>query len=333
MKILRTAVVFLLIVTLLANIFVSATDNSLSAWAVREIGEAIELGFVPDDLRERYSSDITRAEFAEVAVRFLALQFRLSDHEVCDYYLNLPSRPMDASERQCFSDTTDVWVETAYLSGIVSGRGNGIFDPDSPITREEAAQMLYNTYRIYAEEENIVVSEIPDSFFDRPSISSWAEDAVAFAVKYGVMNGISESEFSPDTHYTREQCFVTFLRLYKNAPCGRLTNTAKNLWTYDEMVDDIVGAYSYVPMYTCDTETCTVLYGKQTADRTGRHRLWIVYRDGGRRQLREEFPYPDHVSLENFSLSEDSTELYCTQSNTGERYKILLETAEVEVLP
>ena len=31
-------------------------------------------------------------------------------------------------------------------------------------------------------------------------------------------------------------------------------------------------------------------------------------------------------------MSEDGTELYCTQMNTGEHYKINLEKAEVEIL-
>ncbi len=337
MKILRTVITFLLVFalssTLSSNGLVSASEAGASDWASDEISEVLELKLIPDDLREQYSENITRAEFAEIAVRFLALQFHISDHEVCNYYLNLTPPPLTENGEpfRWFSDVDNVYVTTAYLSGIVKGRGNGIFDPDSPITREEAAQMLYNTYRIYAEEDSIVATDM-ERFSDRAAISSWAENAAAFVVEHGVMNGISESEFSPQTNYTREQCYVTFLRLYRNAPCSRLYRTAKNLWTYDEMVDDIINEYSYVSIYTCETETCTVLYGGYTAARTNGHRFWIIYKDGGRRQLREEFLYPDHVFLENFVINEDGTELYCTQKNTGEHYKINLEKAEVEIL-
>lgn len=333
MKTLRTVITFLLIFTLSSNVFVFSAENSISAWATYEISEVLDLEFIPDDLQNQYSANITRAEFAKAAVCFLALQFHISTHEVCNYYLNLTPPPVTENGEpfRYFSDVDDVYVNVAYLSGIIKGRGNGIFDPDSPITREEAAQMLYNTYRIYAEEDSIAVADL-NNFSDRAAISSWAENAAAFTVEYGVMNGISESEFSPQTNYTREQCYVTFLRLYKNAPCSRLYNTTKNLWTYDEMVDDIINEYSYVSIYSCETETCTVLYGVYTAARTNGHRFWIVYKDGGRRQLREEFLYPDHVFLENFVMSEDMTVLYCTQKNTGERYQINLEKAEVEVL-
>ncbi len=333
MKILRTVITFLLILTLLSNSFVSAAGNDISAWASDEISEVFDLGFIPDDLQDQYSADITRAEFAEAAVRFLALQFHISADEVCSYYLNLTPPPLmeNGEPFRWFSDVDNVYVTTAYLSGIVKGRGNGIFDPDSPISREEAAQMLYNTYRIYAEEDSITLADL-SHFADRAAISLWAENAAAFVIEHGVMNGISEREFSPQTNYTREQCYVTFLRLYKNAPSSRLYNTAKNLWTYDEMVDDIINEYSYVSIYTSETETCTVLYGVYAAARTNGHRFWIIYKDGGRRQLREEFLYPDHVFLENFVMSEEGTELYCTQKNTGEHYKINLEKAEVEIL-
>lgn len=333
MKILRTGIIFLLIGTLLSGGFVLAAEPGVSGWAADEISEVLELGFIPDNLQNHYSADITRAEFAEAAVRFLAMQFHITVDEVCSYYLNLSPPPVTENGEpfRWFLDVENVYVTTAYLSGIVKGRGNGIFDPDSPITREEAAQMLYNTYRIYAEEDSITFADLRH-FSDCSAIASWAENAAAFVVEHDVMRGISEREFSPQTNYTREQCYVTFLRLYRNAPCSRLYNTAKNLWTYDEMIEDIVNEYSYVSLYTCETETCTVLYGVYTAARTNGHRFWIVYKDGGRMQLREEFLYPDHVFLENFVMNEDGTELYCTQMNTGEHYKINLEKAEVEIL-
>jgi len=161
-KILRTAIIFLLIITLLSGGFVFAAKPGVSDWAAPEIREVLDLGFIPDNLQNQYSADITRAEFAETAVRFLAMQFHISADEVCSYYLNLTPSPVTENGEpfRWFSDVDNVYVTTAYLSGIVKGRGNGIFDPDSPITREEAAQMLYNTYRIYAEEDSIMLADL-----------------------------------------------------------------------------------------------------------------------------------------------------------------------------
>ena len=177
MKILRTGITFLLIVTLLSGGIILAAEPGVSEWAAPEIREVLDLGFIPDNLQNQYSADITRAEFAETAVRFLAMQFHISADEVCSYYLNLTPPPATENGEpfRWFSDVDNVYVTTAYLSGIVKGRGNGIFDPDSPITREEAAQMLYNTYRIYAEEDSIMLADL-SYFSDCAAIFLWRQD-------------------------------------------------------------------------------------------------------------------------------------------------------------
>ena len=75
MQILRTVITSLLIFTLSSNGFVSASEAGASVWAVHEISEALDLEFIPVDLQNQYSANITRAEFAKVTVNFLALQF------------------------------------------------------------------------------------------------------------------------------------------------------------------------------------------------------------------------------------------------------------------
>ena len=65
MKTLSTVITFLMIFTLSANIFVSATENGISAWASHEISEVFELGFIPADLQNQYSVNITRANSSQ----------------------------------------------------------------------------------------------------------------------------------------------------------------------------------------------------------------------------------------------------------------------------
>lgn len=331
MKIIRRILVCLLTVVLCANAAVFADGSTVSDWAAAEVEEAIRLGFVPEHMQEQYTADITRAEFAEIAVYFLALQFRVDAHEVYSYHeVELDK---NWNRVQYFTDVQNIFVDAAYKFGIVNGRGNGMFDPDSPITREEAAQMLYNTYLVYAE----TVSESGhtdalERFSDRDMISAWAADAAAFVTEWGVMNGISEEEFSPKGHYTREQCCLTFLRLYRNASCSRMYGTAKNLLTYEEMVDEIMNMYSYELLYSAETDTCEIFYGVQTAARVGGYSFWIVYKDGGRKDLRELFPRPYYLFLENFSFNDDRTVLYCTQTKTGQRCRIDLDKADVVIV-
>lgn len=44
-----------------------------------------------------------------------------------------------------FTDTQDGYIEKAYAAGIVQGAGEGIFNPDKVVTREQLATMLYRT--------------------------------------------------------------------------------------------------------------------------------------------------------------------------------------------
>ncbi len=74
-----------------------------------------------------------------------------------------------------------------------------------------------------------------------------------------------------------------------------------------------------------------VIYGCFTAARIAANNFWILYKDGGRTEIHLQFPHPDHLFLENFSISEDMTLLYCTQSYGDERYVVNLEKGTVEV--
>lgn len=46
-----------------------------SPWAAESVAEAVTLGFVPGDLQGGYQQEITRAEFAQVSLLFLATQY------------------------------------------------------------------------------------------------------------------------------------------------------------------------------------------------------------------------------------------------------------------
>lgn len=56
------------------------------------------------------------------------------------------------------------------------------------------------------------------SFGDRVQVASWAEDSLGFVVAKGIMNGTGGNLFSPRGLYTRQQSYVTMLRLYKTVP-------------------------------------------------------------------------------------------------------------------
>jgi len=99
----------------------------------------------------------------------------------------------------CFSD--DVVICMNFK--IVNGRGNGIFDNESEITREEAAVMLTNLAKYLGINTN---SEEAYLNYKR-EVSLWANDAVSFVLQNKIMQGVGNDMFSPKTNITREQTY------------------------------------------------------------------------------------------------------------------------------
>lgn len=165
-----------------------------SSWAVNEVNEAIELGFVPEDMQMKYSQGCTRAEFCEIAV----LMYEDLTGEVI-------------KKTATFTDTNDINVEKMAGLGIVTGVGNNKFSPTRSINRQEAALLLTNFMKVYGAK----ISTKATTFADKKSIASWALAAVGNLQANKIMNGTSPTRFSPLTSYTREQSMLSFLRMYK----------------------------------------------------------------------------------------------------------------------
>jgi len=195
-----------------------------SDWAVAEVEEAVLQGFVPAYFNENWQANITRAEFAEIAVHFLAAKLSYAEADFAHYVNSQPYKVntytndtalfmIPRTESGTFTDTDSPYVWIAANIGIVTGRGNGIFDPDTGITRQEAALMLLRTYAAYSYSLSF---DAQLTFADAAEIAPWASLGVRFATKEKVMQGTSETTFSPLASYTREQAVLTFLRLGQN---------------------------------------------------------------------------------------------------------------------
>ena len=92
------------------------------------------------------------------------------------------------------------WAESA---GITKGRGNGSFDPDKEITREEMAVMMVKFLKVSGKKLN--VKGTASAFKDDINIESWAKDAVMEMAKLGLVKGMEDGSFSPKTQFTRAQ--------------------------------------------------------------------------------------------------------------------------------
>jgi len=333
MKITRKITALLILLTLLVSTATTAfaAGASPSDWAKDEVAEAIALGFVPERLQSDYQKPITRAEFAEVALLFVTMQYRLPlELFIRDYV----PRNGDFESRTEFTDIDD--VENSYFTvyacdlGIVEGRGDGIFDPHSPITRQEAATMLVRAYDVYFEApDGFNVNMFTPDFTDYNEVADWAIYGVMLMANYQVMNGMGDGSFAPEETYTREQCYATFLRLYKNAPVSRYLKNVEPLFTPEEYV---AGIYEQVLWgtveYELETDEFYFIWYSLGGLPHGNHNntLNVVYKgaEGGRNVLNLT-----NVVIEDFNL--DETDYIVTFTLTRHYHTIPPATTAVTI--
>jgi hypothetical protein len=91
------------------------------------------------------------------------------------------------------------------------GSGSGSFDPDREITRQEICVILER----YARYAGLNLKEITEGIasLDEDKISSWANDAVGFVRRAGLMRGDDRNCFNPLAPATRAEVATVFKRL------------------------------------------------------------------------------------------------------------------------
>ncbi len=206
------------------NTIVCAQEK-ISGWAEREVTQALDMGFVPYELQKGYTDNITRAEFAKIAVSYLAFLYKTNNYGIVKMYCDRKSYNGEniniseelAAAEKAFTDCNETDVYYAYIMHIVKGKGEGTFDPNGLITREEAASMLIRTLFVYGGglKHGPEIEEL-EKYSDYADISEWALSNVQFVWKLDIMKGVSETEFSPKAYFTKEQSIISFLRLYNN---------------------------------------------------------------------------------------------------------------------
>ena len=229
----------------------AATTPPTSSWAQDEVQKADELGLIPGAIQglETYRAPITRAQFCEMVVNFVARQ-QGSDLAPFEKLLTRYKVEYDdqGMVKAPFSDTAAEGVETmAYYLGIVNGKGDGKFDPDGLLTRQEAATMLLRAYAAYAGGYEALPSDVAEtSYPDQAAIGDWAKDGVALMAQWKVMNGMDDGTFAPQANYTVEQCILTLLRLWENAPTSQAKANVAPLFTYEQALTAITEQNSQV---------------------------------------------------------------------------------------
>ncbi|WP_312027120.1 S-layer homology domain-containing protein [Paenibacillus illinoisensis] len=162
---------------------------------------------------------VTRAEFATFAVRLLGL------------------KPVK-NNISPYSDTrTTAWyygnVSAMTNLSILEGKGQGTFQPNASITREEAAALLVRMLKQTSGSTGLLST----TYVDASDISVWAKPYVQKVYQLGLMRG-SDGLFRPQDQVTREEAAVMLDAILQKKEWSQQLGNADSLgiqlgWQYN----------------------------------------------------------------------------------------------------
>lgn len=96
---------------------------------------------------------------------------------------------------------------------IIKGNEKGNFEPNSDITREQLVVIMYN----YLKASGVTVTTSGDTskFRDEKQISSWATDAMKYAVESGLISGKGNNTLDPKGNATRAEVAAVCQKMIK----------------------------------------------------------------------------------------------------------------------
>ena len=130
-------------------------------------------------------------------------------------YRQAGSPAVTGSVSGVFTDCTDgQWYSNAvlwaYQNKIAEGITSKTFEPNSPLTRQQMAAMLYR-YAVYkgaAAQTNLSLK-----YSDASAIADWAKTAVAYCTEKGLMTGETATTFVPEDTASRAMGATVMTRL------------------------------------------------------------------------------------------------------------------------
>ncbi len=166
-------------------------DMSQAPWAADAVSVLASRGILNgyEDNTFRPQNNVTREEFVKLVVTALGITEK-GDMEFTDID---PSR------------WSYDYIAIGVKAGIINGMPDGSFAPENPITRQDAAVMIYRAFAIGPAEEI-------SGFDDAGYIADYAEAAVAALSENGIINGRENNMFAPLDNTTRAEAAVIIHR-------------------------------------------------------------------------------------------------------------------------
>ncbi len=207
-----------------------ASNLKLSDWATNDYHLANEYGILNWFQRDTdFTVPITRAEFCDMVFSVV----KSADHNL--------RNELDVCRPDPFTDTDRYSVFCLEQLGIAKGVGNGRFDPQGTLTREQAATFMARAAEII---DFTYIPEETTPFTDEDRISDWAKDAAGTMQEAGLIIGTDQGAFLPGQYLTREQAAAILVRFYQKNGCNlglTIRNTSGNLTLED--FEELNGKY------------------------------------------------------------------------------------------
>jgi hypothetical protein len=159
-------------------------DVTEDDWFYTPVTACVNAGIINgmDDGTFSPNSDVTRAQAAKMIVLACGVQ-------------------VDESAVSPFSDTAGNWAEAyitaAQASGLMTGMGDGTFDPDGTLTRGQLAALIVKVKGLTATDGSLTFSDVSES--------DWFSSDVAKASAAGYVTGDGDGTYRPLDNVKRSE--------------------------------------------------------------------------------------------------------------------------------
>ncbi|OAS21292.1 S-layer homology domain-containing protein [Paenibacillus oryzisoli] len=130
-------------------------------------------------------------------------------------------------------------IEHLVTDGIIDGMDASSFKPDNHLTRAQFVSLLSKALKLGGQ-----AAETAD--FDDISSDSWYKDSVYAAQKAGIVSGINDHTFAPESSISREQMAVMMVKAYLYATKKQLTDLSvptENSYSDNDAISEWAKSY------------------------------------------------------------------------------------------
>ena len=174
----------------------SFSDLTGYDWAIADIAKLKTMGIVNGDGEKFYpGNNVTRAEFLKMVLLCAKI----------DITSNLENIFTDVNSQEWFAP----YINTAATINIVSGVGDGKFNPSDNISRQDIAVIISNLLKYTG--KSLTNGDVVPNDYDE--IADYAKDAVCNLVQAGVVTGFEDGTFRGTRFATRAEAAVLIGRL------------------------------------------------------------------------------------------------------------------------